>query len=401
MRRIFQNYANWRSLQAIAHALNSESIPFRGKATRRGPQRRGWAVSTVRVILRNEKYAGTWVWNKRRFLKDPETGRRRPVPRPPHEWVRQEHPELRIINADLWDSVQERLRYMEQAHGVSLRSPARGAAHVAYSPYLLSGVLRCGVCGARMIAQTATRKKGTDVYRYGWYRCGFARAKGPAVCTHGTGYRRERLEGALLAKFREAMTPERIRVLARSVNSQIEMVFKGHNGRTAHVTEEVRRLENQVGNLVRFLANGGDSVAVRSELAELEGLLERLRAELATLEKAAKLPMPQVHPAWVWAKLNRLDELIREHPVRARIELVKHLDGDLLITPRPSLARERRAEIAGRVKSDSLLSAQEAVCLQVVAGAGFEPATFGLCPLQIETGANAPQTTPRKLALVT
>jgi ribosome assembly protein YihI (activator of Der GTPase) len=285
VRCIFQDYANGRSLQAIAHALNSDDFPFPGKATRRGPQRRGWAVSAVRVILRNQKYAGTCVWNKRRFLKDPETGRRRPVPRPPHEWVRQERPELRIIAADLWLSVQERLRYMEQVHGVSLRSPARGAAHVAYSPYLLSG---------------------------------------------------------------------------------------------AHVTEEVRRLENQVGNLVRFLANGGDSVAVRSELAELESTLERLRAELATLEKAAKLPMPQVHPAWVRAKLDRLDELIREQPVRARIELAKHLDGDLSITPRPSLPRERRAEITGRVKSDSLLSDQEAVCLQVVAGAGFEPATFGL-----------------------
>ena len=97
-----------------------------------------------------------------------------------------------------------------------------------------------------------------------------------------------------------------------------------------------------------------------------------------TLEKAAKLPMPQVHPAWVRARLDRLDELIQEQPVRARTELVKHLDGDLLITPRPSLVRERRAEITGRVKSDSLLSAQEAVCLQVVAGVGFEPMTFGL-----------------------
>jgi len=226
-----------------------------------------------------------------------------------------------------------------------------------------------------MVAQTATRKKGSDVYRYGWYRCGFAKAKGPAVCSHRTGYRRERLEGALLARFREAMTPERIRVLARSVNGQTEAVFKGHNARTAHVSEEVRRLENQVGNLVRFLADGGDSVAVRSELAELEGMLERLRAKLVTLEKAAKLPMPQVHPAWVRAK-HRLDELIREQPIRARIEILKHLDGDLVIAPRPSLARERRAEITGRVKSDSLLSDQEAVCLRRVAGAGFEPATF-------------------------
>jgi hypothetical protein len=32
---------------------------------------------------------------------------------------------------------------------------------------------------------------------------------------------------------------------------------------------------------------------------------------------------------------------------------------------------KRRAEIKGRAKSDSLLGDQEAVCLQVVAGAGF------------------------------
>src|SRR5207249_9041805 len=125
-------------------------------------------------------------------------------------------------------------------------------------------------------------------------------------------YRRERLEGALLAKFREAMTPARIGVLARAINRQIETLFEGHNAHSAHVTEEIHRLEHQVGNLVRFLADGGDSPTVRSELRGLESTLERLRAELATLEKVAKLPMPQVHPAWVRAKLDRLDELIRQ-----------------------------------------------------------------------------------------
>jgi hypothetical protein len=55
----------------------------------------------------------------------------------------------------------------------------------------------------------------------------------------------------------------------------------------------------------------------------------------------------------------------------AKVEILKHL-------PRPSTAGEQRAEISGRAKADSLLRDQEAVCLQVVAGAGFEPATFGL-----------------------
>lgn len=59
------------------------------------------------------------------------------------------------------------------------------------------------------------------------YRCGFAKTKGPAVCSHGTGYRQERLEGALLAKFREAMTAPMIDALAGMVNAQLEAVFQG------------------------------------------------------------------------------------------------------------------------------------------------------------------------------
>ena len=39
--------------------------------------------------------------NKPRFLKDPDSGRRRPVPRPPAEWIRQDRPELRIVDDEL------------------------------------------------------------------------------------------------------------------------------------------------------------------------------------------------------------------------------------------------------------------------------------------------------------
>jgi len=101
-----------------------------------------------------------------------------------------------------------------------------------------------------------TRKKGTEVYRYGVYRCGFAKTKGPAVCTHGTGYRQERLEGALLAKFREALTAPMIDALARMVNAQLDAVFQGQDARTAELTGEMDPLEGQARHLVRFLATG-------------------------------------------------------------------------------------------------------------------------------------------------
>jgi hypothetical protein len=117
---------------------------------------------------------------------------------------------------------------------------------------------------------------------------------------------------------------------------------------------------------------------VRAELRTIETTLAGYRAEWATLQKASSLSPPRVHPAWIMTRLERLDGLLRQDPQRAKVEILKHLDGDLVIVPRPSNPGERRAEISGHAKADSLLRDQEAVCLQVVAGAGFEPATFGL-----------------------
>src|SRR5581483_11080625 len=131
VRRIFREYAAGRSMRTIAWRLNAEGVPFPAKDTRRGPARRGWAVSTIHVILRNERYAGLWIWNRTRFLKDPDTGRRRPVPRPRDEWVRQERPELRIVDSELWQAVQERLGFVRAAAGCARGGRPRGRAPAA------------------------------------------------------------------------------------------------------------------------------------------------------------------------------------------------------------------------------------------------------------------------------
>src|SRR5260370_7651787 len=83
-------------------------------------------------------------------------------------------------------------------------------------------------------------------------------------------------------------------------------------------------------------------------------------------------------------KPERLDDFAVAGSSAAEVEILKHLDGDLVIEPRPSTAGEQRAEISGRAKADSLLRDPEAGCLHAVAGAGFEPATFGSRP-QIPT----------------
>jgi hypothetical protein len=114
----------------------------------------------------------------------------------------------------------------------------------------------------------------------------------------------------------------------------------------------------------------GCPTIVADELRTIEGALHDLRVELAAVEQEAAVPPPKVHRAWITQRLERLDELLRADAVRAKAEIVKHLDGDLIISPRPEAAR-RHAEISGRAKLNSLLGGQEAVYPEVVAGAGF------------------------------
>ena len=360
VRQIFRAYTDGKSMKAIVHRLNFEGVPFPAKDTKRGPARRGWAVSTIHVMLGNEKYAGVWIWNKTRFLKDPDSGRRRPIARPPEEWIRHDRPELRIIEPDLWRAVQDRLAVIRATLKVE-RGRLRGRSSAAYSPRLLSGLVRCGACGARMVGQTFLRKKNAKVYRYSSYRCGFAAAKGPAVCAHGRGYRADRLEAALVDRFREATTPAMIDALTISVNTQLAAAFRRHLGRADEIKAELLRLEREAGNLVRFIAGGHESSTVREELTSREAALAGLRLELARHDEPAAEP-PSIDPAWVRAKLERLEELLRAEPARAKIEIAKHLDGELVIEPLPDdETGHRRAQVSGRVKSNGLLANQEAV----------------------------------------
>jgi len=98
------------------------------------------------------------------------------------------------------------------------------------------------------------------------------------------------------------------------------------------------------------------------------GVERAQRVEVAGGDGGA--PPLRVDAAWVQAKLARLEALLARDPVAAKAEIAKHLDGGLVVAPRAPRPGERwRAEISGRVRHDSLLGGQEAVCTEVVAGA--------------------------------
>lgn len=139
VRRIFQEFAEGRSPRAIAHDLNRQGI--------RPPRGTKWNASTINGsatrengILRNSIYAGRLVWNRVQMVKDPDTGKRVSRPNPPSDWQYQDVPDLQLVPSELWDRVQSLKRDKTQVRAEYQRRPKR----------MLSGLLRCGVCGAGM-----------------------------------------------------------------------------------------------------------------------------------------------------------------------------------------------------------------------------------------------------------
>lgn len=144
VRRIYADYLDGQSSRAIAMALNRE-----GNA---GPQGKEWGPSTIHGnpkrgtgILNNELYIGKLVWNRLRYIKDPDTGRRVSRLNPESEWVTQEVPELRIIPDDVWAAVKERqnrLAYEPKAEKTTnFMNDRRRPKH------LFAGLIKCGCCG--------------------------------------------------------------------------------------------------------------------------------------------------------------------------------------------------------------------------------------------------------------
>ena len=178
--RIFRAYAAGRSMKAIAHALNAERVPFPAKDTKRGPARRGWAVSTVRVILRNEKYAGDLGLEQDPLPQGP--GLRSP---PTGGDGRRTSGSARSgpsFASSMPTSGPPCRRACVRRRGLRLRvrTAAAGPGLPRIRPISSRGSCAAPLCGARMVAaRRSTRRKGGRVYCYGWYRCCFAAHEGP------------------------------------------------------------------------------------------------------------------------------------------------------------------------------------------------------------------------------
>jgi site-specific DNA recombinase len=194
IRRIFEMAASGYSLKKIAKTLNLERIsPPRPRAKKENST---WCPTAIHAMLRREMYVGRVIWNRSRFVKSPRSNKRVRRPRPRSDWRSIDRPELRIVGDELWDRFQARLAWTRKIYGQQRRNGLLN--RVASSQYLLSGIVKCVVCGGNLVITSGRSRRGHRKYGCSqhFYR---------GACPNGLQIRKDWLEEKLLAGLQHAV----------------------------------------------------------------------------------------------------------------------------------------------------------------------------------------------------
>lgn len=274
VRRIHTDYAGGLSPKAIAAALNREGVP--------GPRGKSWSQSTINGnrrrgtgILNNELYIGFLVWNRLRYVKDPDNKKRHSRPDAPDKIVRVEVPQLSLVGRDLWGAVKDRQAALDAGGGEIEGTPAKLPFWRQQRPtYLLSGLIRCGSCGGGMSVISATH-----------VGCSSARNKGEAVCGNRRTIKSADLEHGVLAALRgRLMAPEVYAALVRRFTAEWNAEQKGRALAQEGQRDELKRVSRTIDNLVAVIDMSGRSPSIISALQEAEARKAALEAELKVAE---------------------------------------------------------------------------------------------------------------------
>lgn len=343
VRRIFREFVAGAPAREIAIGLNVDRIP--------GPRGGIWRASQVKGsrklgegIVRNPLYRGRIEWNRRTYARDPDTGRRVVRLAPADQRIGSDVPELAIVDGATWAAAQRRLA--EDAD----RPPRLGRP----SKHLLSGLIRCGVCGS------AFHLSGGDRLR-----CSRSSA---GACDNGKTVRLGNITGRVLEGLRASLLdPAVVRAAADEYRATRAARRAKASQRASQREREASDLEGRRRRLVDLLETGaGDSTSLVVRLREIEARLAELRADEALPAPVDLMPNASAAyrrmvdaflaadvPAQAARELRALIDQVVIHPRAAKGAFDAELVGSLAALIAPRSADVPNRESARSVKGSA------------------------------------------------
>ena len=363
---IYREYADGIAPRRIAGRLNAKGVP-----SPRGGQ---WNASTINGsrqrrngILNNELYLGRITYNRQRFTKDPETGKRRSRLNPEHEWIITEVPALRIIDDETWDRVQKiKARYASQP-GNKRQTKKR----------LLTGLVKCACCGGSMTIVNRER-----------YYCSARRERG--TCNSAAGIKAVELEDRVLDGLKDILldNEDMIEAFVTEFKAEVARLRKQRGARERQVQKDLNKVNAAIKRCLTFITEGdGDPGLVRDELRNLEARKRDLERRMAS---SGEEGMIEVHPniADLYRrKVMELRTLLEDETARPEaMDIIRTMIERIEVHQGPERGKPNvilvgaLAQILGfsQQKTTAAPGSGGDGMVLMVAGAGFEPATVRL-----------------------
>ncbi|MFH1615103.1 MAG: recombinase family protein [Planctomycetota bacterium] len=301
-KQIFRMYAEQgRGYKSLASSLNQQGVP-----APRGPQWSHiysgfWTDSTIRAILVNPIYAGDMVWNRRtdarfhrisqgRAVDRENVHGARLVPNGKSDWIviRDTHPGL--ISRWLFEQARQRL----ENHPKSIEQRKRVYHGKTWdgrrSRFILSGLLKCDLCGNRYQGVTYNKGKrrvdGSKVKTY-TYGCGGYITKGRRVCEMNL-IPQKLLEGkvinTVLEFYRPYLEKDGRRKLAEAIKMQVNFEGKELISARKRAHSELEKIGQTINNLLDNITPANREYIDR-RLNELKQQKQQIDARLEELER--------------------------------------------------------------------------------------------------------------------
>lgn len=365
VQEIFERVGAGVSPRLVAQDLNRRGVP--------GPTGGPWSAGTINGnrsrhsgILFNDLYVGRLIYNRIRMVRDPKSGKRVSRPNPETEWEYGEAPHLRIVSDALWDQVQ------------ALKATQAGKKLVRRQrpKLLLSGLAKCGLCGANLI-----------VHSRDYLLCSAHKGKG--TCGNNRRVRTGALERRVLSAIEsKLLAPDVVAAFMEEYRAERTRLAGDRRRQAKKLAGSIGEMDRRIARLLDAIeAGAGDARALVARIREAELERDRAKAELADL--TAEDQIVELHPAaadiyrqlagdlkQAIAQADALGRAEAMTPIRALIDRVE-------VTPLPG-TKEPKIELFGFLAALNEIARpkpgdrQQLVTAMVVAREGLEPPTRGL-----------------------
>ena len=295
---IFHKFTNeGKGTHVIARELREAGIsPMRVKE---------WSNTVILRVLRNEKYVGD-LCQKKTYTPD-YLSHDKKYNRGAEEkvYIKDHHPEIAIIDRDLWDRTQAELERRSP-------SPEQKAKHS--NRYWCSGKLICGECGGHFTSRTQHLKNGT-IYKA--WRCWESSKHGlPKLDPYGNNVGCVgRSIGDRTLRYLTAYAINMISVNRDSIVAQLTQIIKEVLAETPQAPSK-EKIKKQIENLqkkkMHIIDLAAEGLISKTDLKEQNALytaqIDELTVKLADAESAAVVSNGQAKQLEQYIK--RIKELI-------------------------------------------------------------------------------------------